>query len=230
MKRFEGFPEDCCPFLFELGLNNNRTWFDENRERCRASVQEPMKALAASIGPTILEIDPEMVTDVRRVVSRINRDTRFSKDKSPYRNHLWCGWKRAWEDWAVEPAFFFELYPEWHRFGMGFYNIPKTTMDRIRERIVLREPAFMRMFEMASAMPEFRLEGDKYKRTMRGDLPPELLDWYQRKELFLCCNRPNGPELQDGTISGIIAEGFRKLRPFYEWFTSLREEDRRAGE
>lgn len=229
MNGFTGFPKDCPHFLFELGLNNNKGWFEENRARYQASVQEPLKRMASTLGPVLTEIDPEMVTDVRRVVSRIHRDIRFSKDKSPYRSNMWLGWKREWENWAVEPAFFFEIHPEWYRYGMGFYNIPKETMDRIRTRILARDPGFMRMVALAQSLPEFRLEGDKYKRIMKPELPEELQDWYQRKELFFCANCKMDQSVYDGSVADTVALGFRNLRPFYEWFVSLREEDRREG-
>ncbi len=91
--------------------------------------------LAASLAGPLAVIDPDLVVEPRRVVSRIYRDTRFARNKSPYKTTIWLTYKRPITDWQDAPAFFFEIAADSYRFGMGFYRASKWTMDRLRAEI-----------------------------------------------------------------------------------------------
>jgi uncharacterized protein (TIGR02453 family) len=85
------FTADTFAFFRELGRNNRKEWMDANRERYRALVVEPFRALLEQLTPTVLRLDPQFDVRGRTGVnfSRINRDIRFAKDKSPYRTQMY---------------------------------------------------------------------------------------------------------------------------------------------
>lgn len=228
MSGFLGFSEDANMFLLELGFNNYKTWFEENKERYKSSLQDPLIALTKALTPTILAIDPELVVDPKRVISRIYRDVRFSKDKSPYRDHLWLGFKRNWEDWKVEPAFFFEIAPDHYRYGMGFYNVPKSTMDLVRVMIDTKDARFAKMLTWYEGQTDFALQGESYKRVLKPELPVNLQWWYQKKELYFTADFPTNALLRSPELAKKIAEGFERLAAFYHFFLDLRVLDKQA--
>lgn len=86
------FSKETVLFLRELGRNNHKAWMDENRERYRAAVVEPFRALLDRLGPAALKLNRRFVVSGRtgENFSRINRDIRFSMDKAPYRMQMYC--------------------------------------------------------------------------------------------------------------------------------------------
>ena len=90
-KSFVGFDADLVQFLKDLDANNNREWFNANKARFEASVQGPLLDLIEALAPRLAKISPHIIADPRKVggsLMRIYRDTRFSKDKSPYKTYM----------------------------------------------------------------------------------------------------------------------------------------------
>ena len=88
MATFTGLPPDYFKFFKELRENNNREWFNDNKPRFRASVQEPLATLVEAMAPRLKKISKYFVADPRLnggSVFRIYKDVRFSKDKAPYK-------------------------------------------------------------------------------------------------------------------------------------------------
>ena len=103
------FTQDTLDFLFENQLQDSREWFRAHHDRYEQSVLLPFKELVQVLTPVMLEIDECILTDPRRVISRINRDIRFSHDKSLYRNRMWIAFSRDKHAYDAVPAFYFEL-------------------------------------------------------------------------------------------------------------------------
>ena len=79
------FPAGTLEFLADLGPHNSKFWFDANRQRYEAAYLDPAKAFVDAIGPRLRELVPGIATEARvnGSIFRVNRDTRFSKDKTP---------------------------------------------------------------------------------------------------------------------------------------------------
>ena len=94
---FEGFTQDAISFLLSIRWNNTQSFFEENRALYERSVKQPLRELAEALAPVMLQIDPQIDPRPGRVCSRIRRDTRFTRDKSPYRDYVWLSWRYAGE-------------------------------------------------------------------------------------------------------------------------------------
>ena len=90
---FTGFSQDAIDFLSEIRLNNHQQFYEANRARYEESVKAPLRALCDEMSEVVAMIDPGLDTRPGRTMSRIRRDTRFTKDKSPFRDHVWMGWR-----------------------------------------------------------------------------------------------------------------------------------------
>lgn len=134
---FRGFSRASIAFLRELKANNNKQWFESHKGDYHALLLTPLKELVAALGDFMLSIDPnlEVTPSVNKTIARIHRDTRFSRDKSPFKTSLWITFKRPQKDWQDAPAYFFEISPASYRFGMGFYQATPNTMAKLRELI-----------------------------------------------------------------------------------------------
>ena len=85
---FPGFSPDALKFLRSLKRNNRREWFQPRKEIFETKVKMPMIQLVEAINAELLDFAPEHITDPKKAVYRIYRDTRFSADKTPYKTHI----------------------------------------------------------------------------------------------------------------------------------------------
>jgi len=172
-------------FFLALRLNNNRDFFEQNRGQYERFVQAPLRALAEAMGPTLAQIDPQFDVRPVRVVSRIRRDTRFSHNKDPYRDHMWLSWRYAGEATADAMGFYWDVSPEATHWGFGYYAENKQTMDRVRRRIAAKPREIIGLFARCGVPARFTLQGDAYKRlAVPENLPEELRGLYVKKGFY----------------------------------------------
>jgi uncharacterized protein (TIGR02453 family) len=218
-EKFAGFSPATFQFLRSLCDNNNKGWFELHKGDYHEHLLRPLQALAAGLGPLILSIDPdfEVTPAINKTISRIYRDTRFSKDKSPYKTSHWITFKRQRLEWKDYPAFFFELSPYSYRYGMGFYSATRETMERFRRGIDANPAKFISLTSSLTGQGGFSIEGEEYKCPLKTDIPEELLSWYNRKNLYLVSNNQvDGDRIEKELISELI-RGFKAIAPLYDY-------------
>ena len=89
---FEGFSQEALDFLNDIRFNNNQAFYAANQARYERFVKRTMRELSYELAQVVQLIDPKLDTRPGRTMSRIRRDTRYTKDKSPFRDHAWLGW------------------------------------------------------------------------------------------------------------------------------------------
>jgi len=226
MPAFSGFTPKTLAYLAGLEANNNKEWFDAHKDDYQTRLLAPFRALAADLGPTMLAIDPaiEVAPAVGKTLSRMNRDVRFSRDKSPYRPRMWLGFKRPFKDWSQRPAFYFELEPHAISFGMGFYSAAKNTMDRLRTIIEHYPDRFRAQVAFLSGQSIFAVDGERYKRTRNPALPDDLQAWNQWKSFYLVSSRGHDDRIFTPELAGTLREAFTLAAPFYRFLCDLSDE------
>jgi uncharacterized protein (TIGR02453 family) len=115
MSEFTGFPKELYQFLSDLARNNNREWFEANKERYVQYAKEPALAFIAEMKGRLEEISQSYVADTRPnggSMFRIYRDTRFSKDKTPYKVNIGCQFRHSAGRDAHAPGFYIHLQPD----------------------------------------------------------------------------------------------------------------------
>ena len=207
-------------FFLALRFNNNRDFFEQNRAQYERYVQTPLRALADTMGPTLTEIDPQFDVRPARVVSRIRRDTRFSHNKDPYRDHMWLSWRHAGEATAEAMGFYWDVSPEATHWGFGYYSESRRTMERVRRRIAAKPREIIGLFSRCGVPERFTLQGDAYKRmAVPEGLPEELRSLYIKKGFYF----QNAAGAQDfdllfsGAIAARLREDFLRVAPLYDW-------------
>jgi uncharacterized protein (TIGR02453 family) len=132
------FEKSLFKFLKELKANNNREWFQENRERYQSEVREPIIRFVADFSPRLKKISPYYLADPRPVggsVLRQNRDTRFAADKSPYKLMAGALFRHEKGKTVQAPGFLLHLQPGESFAGIGIYSPDSSTLARIRQKI-----------------------------------------------------------------------------------------------
>lgn len=217
--KFNGFSLNTLDFLKNLKANNNKLWFESHKQEYHKYLLEPLQNLVMELGEFMLTIDPyfEISPKINKTISRIYRDTRFSRDKSLFRSNMWITFKRPTKDWKDAPAYFFEIFSDWYRYGMGFYSASKATMDGFREKVDNAPEEFLKVISFYSEHQIFELQGEKYKRILDANKPEKILDWYQRKNFYLVCNREIDDTLFSKDLIADLAFSFGLLAPLYHF-------------
>lgn len=221
--QFNGFSAETLKFLTGLKANNNKPWFEAHRADYETHLLAPMKSLVSDLADFMLTIDPyfEVTPAVNRTISRMNRDVRFSKDKSLYRANMWLTFKRPRKKWTDAPAFYFELFSDRYRYGMGYYSATREKMDCLRAAIDDDPQEFLREVSFHSPDSIYALEGETYKKTLNPAHPAEIQTWYQRKSFYLVCNRQADDRLFGPQLTSDLAAGFNLLSPLYRYLADL---------
>lgn len=216
---FTGFTEETIAFFAALKFNNNRDFFEAQKPVFERTVREPLIALADALADTVTEIDPQLDVRPGRVVSRIHRDLRFSRNRTPYRDYMWIGYRHVGESREETCGFYFDLSAEAANWGCGYYHMQPETMRNLRAKLV-EEPARVRKILCAPVFASrFELMGDAYVRQHQ---PPEGMDpvlglVYRKKSVYAEHHVQRMADLFSPTLAKTIAEDFRVLAPFYKF-------------
>ncbi len=224
---FAGFSPEMLEFFLALRFNNNNEYFQENRARYEQAVQQPLRAFAEALAPTLSAIDGQFDVRPIRVVSRIRRDTRFSHNKDPFRDHMWLSWRYAGETIEQAMSFYWEITPETVRWGLGMYGEDKRMMDMVRRRIVAKPKELLAIRKDAALGQRFALCGNDYKRIeVPGEVPDDLRPLYIKKGFYLqsVSQADDFPALYSGEILSRVQADFQRLVPLYNWLRGRRQE------
>lgn len=158
-------------FLRELAANNERVWFEANRERYIEHVREPSRQLVRDLSPLLQAISPHYRGDDRLVggsLFRIHRDVRFAKNKAPYKP--WAG-ARFWHDVggrSASPVFYLHLAPDDVFVGAGIWRPDAPLLKRIRNFLHHNPRAWQALFADEAFAAVFTPGGEVLARMPRG--------------------------------------------------------------
>jgi uncharacterized protein (TIGR02453 family) len=171
MTGFAGFPADFFRFFEQLRRNNEREWFNANKDRFQQSVLEPMSAFITAVQPRLAGISRNFVADPRPhggSMFRIYRDTRFSKDKTPYKTHAACHFRHAAGKNAHAPGFYVHIDANEVFFGGGIWLPPAPQLNRIRDFIADNVRSWARIRNAKKVQEAGGIQGESLKRPPRG--------------------------------------------------------------
>jgi uncharacterized protein (TIGR02453 family) len=163
MAGFAGFPKGMAVFFRGLSKNNNRDWFQAHKQDFDENVKAPMVEFVGALNAELAKAAPQYVTDPKRAIYRIYRDTRFSKDKTPYKDHL--------------GATFSPNSPMKHGCG-GLYVGVSHDVTEVAAGVYMPEPEQMLLIRtlLAERHVEFRkMTESKSYRALMGELRGEQL-------------------------------------------------------
>lgn len=214
---FPGFPEETVRFFLDLRFHNETSWFHAHREAYETYVRKPFSEFIEAMTPTVMRIADDMETRPNKCLARINRDIRFTRDKSPYRDHMWMLFRRSGEEREHAVMYWFELSPEVVEWGVGFWGYNRPAMDALRERM-MKKPAEVRRVLRQCGIPDETLHiyGDRYKSMKPpAGMSADLAMLYPCKEIYV---KRIGVPLGESYRSEIIdrvSEDFLRLKPLY---------------
>ncbi len=180
-------PPALFGFLLDLKENNDRAWFEANRERYAVEVRDPMLNFIAAFAEPLAAISPHFRADPRPnggSLFRIYRDTRFSRDKTPYKTNVGAHFRHFAGKDAHAPGFYLHLEPGRCFAGVGIWRPGGEAVGRIRDAIVAR-PAEWRRVTGGTFGKTFSMHGESLKRPPRGyDAGHPLIEDLKRKDFI----------------------------------------------
>ena len=148
---FHGFSAEGVDLLQLNRLQNSKEFYDAHKDEIKRLSIRPFHELIAEMTPEMVKIDPQFVTVPSRMVSRVRRDTRYTKDKTLYRANMWLFFRRARRERESVPAYYFELHPEYWAFGCwGAWG--RGEMEALREMILAEDRLFLDAFRAVTAV------------------------------------------------------------------------------
>lgn len=220
---FCGFRPEGLDLLIENRLQNSKEYYEAHKAQIKKLVHEPFYNLIECMAPEMQKIDPLFVIEPRRMLSRIRRDTRYTKDKTLYRDHAWITFGRMKGEFATRPVYYFEITPEYWSYGCGYYQAPPVEMQLAREMILAEDKLFLDAFTAVQRRPEFILYGEMYKRLKFPDAPEKYQPWLQRKNLGVSCESDNFEPLWDGSFVKKVIQNMQAIAPLYQLFCTIKE-------
>lgn len=223
---FSGFPEETIRFFLDIRFHNEVSFYKAHEDEFQTYVKKPFYSLIEELGETMLSISDDLEVRPAKCLARLRRDTRFTKDKSPYRDHLWVVFHRAGVPKDGSVMYWFELSPEAAEWGLGFWGQNRPAMDALRRRIV-EKPTEVRRALRQSRVPDenLLLLGERYQRMKPPPgVPLELAMLYPCKDLYIKrCNVPfqtcYRPELAEA-----LKKDFVRLKPMYRLLREAADE------
>ena len=157
---FQGFSQGAVDFLWGVRFNNERSWFEAHKQEYLDLVIAPLQELGRQVHAAMTAAYPKEQLNLH--VSRIYRDARRLHGRGPYKDHLWFTIRPEQEGWTHVPAFYFEIAPEYHSLGMGYYGAEPVTMVKFRSRIDRDPEPLKQLARRLEKHGEFALEGQLY--------------------------------------------------------------------
>ena len=219
------FSEKTFDFLCENRFRNSREWFHENKQDFLKYVYEPLASLAMELAPVISEIDPQIITVPKtdKTISRVYRDTRYSRDKLLYRDHMWLSFKRDKKAFPHYPEFFVVVTPDGFSYGCGYYEATPDAVVSMRKLITDRSPVFLNALNAFQAQNEFYLEGQRYKKSKYPNEPENIRNWLDRKNLCDIEDSKDFELLFSDKLGEKLGEAFMKMEALYNFFICAEE-------
>jgi len=226
---FTGFSREGLQFLVDLALNNERSWFQPRKAEYERLLKEPLEALCVDLAAKFERRGVPLRSDPRKSPFRIYRDTRFTKDKSPYKTHVAASFPWVGEGEATSPGEperhgggYFHISPEGSYMGGGMWHPEPARLAAFRRAVDQQPEATMAALEERGFRARFEpVHGDALKRMPQG-YPAD----HPRADLLKLKDVTFGRELSEkevlsGRLPQILADDFAAAVPVMRFLASL---------
>ena len=222
MTDFTGFPKQTLTFLRALGRNNTKAWFDAHRADYDHYWVEPAKDFVVAAGHALQRIAPvEAAPRVNGSIFRINRDIRFSKDKTPYKDHLdfwfWEGSRKT-----APSGFYLRITPDTVGVGAGAHGFDRDRLAAYRAAVVdPKAGAALSRAVTSIGKAGYEVKGEHYKTIPTGFAPKNerQAKLLRHRALWIGEDHAVSPVLHTPEIVGWAIEAWTPMKPIHRWLT-----------
>jgi uncharacterized protein (TIGR02453 family) len=216
------FSPKTFAFLRALARNNSREWFNAHRDDYEKHLRVPYQQFIADLAQPLKKISPHYIADPRPVggsMFRIHRDTRFSKDKTPYKTHAGAQFfhERRRELAGEAPVFYLHIAPKECFVGAGLWHPQPESMRRVRAYMLSNPASWKKATRSPSFRKDFELGGDALTRPPAGfDPKHELIGDLKRKDFVASAEFTETEACSPGFQKFVLAR-LRQVAPMVDW-------------
>lgn len=208
-------PKNTISFLKELKLNNNRDWFNENKQEFN-SIQTEVKKFADQVKDSL-----NLSDNIEKLkIFRIYRDLRFSKDKTPYKKNIGMAFHRSKPE--LRGGYYLEISADESFMAVGFWNPNKEDLLRIRKEIEIDGQEFTNVINQKKIKDVWgEIKGDEVKtspKDFKGD--HEYIDMIKKKQ-FIFIKKLKEKEILDANFQKELVNNFVSIRPFFDYMSEV---------
>ena len=218
------FSPAALRFFRQLATHNDKQWFEAQRTVYEEHVRQPMRELIEELDARLAHFAPEIGGDPKRSMFRINRDTRFSKDKSPYKTNAGCWFnhraasRRVGSEAAEGSAgFYFHLQPGKSFVGAGVWMPPRPLLEKLRDSIADDHRPFVRAVKSLPKRFGGLDDAHVLTRMPRGYAPEHPAAEWLRYQSFVSGRQLTDAQVTSAKLPGLLAREFEETLPLVRW-------------
>ncbi|HZT28592.1 MAG TPA: DUF2461 domain-containing protein [Bryobacteraceae bacterium] len=218
---FSGFPVEAVTFFRGLARNNKREWFQPRKHIFDEKVKAPMVEMIRTMTREMMEFAPDYVTEPETAIYRIYRDTRFSKDKTPYKTHIAASFGRRGFEKHGAAGYYFSVSHQEVEVGGGIYMPNPEVLLAVRQHLAQHHEEFR---EVAKNPAVLRLlgnvQGEQLTRVPKGFLPDHPAADLLRFRQYLLYTVLDPAIVTTPQLYREVMKRFRAMAPFLEFLNA----------
>lgn len=219
-KKTAPFTAETVSFLEALSRNNNRDWFNEHKARYEEQVLDPALRFIQLMHDPLHDIAPHFAAIPKRVggsLMRVYRDTRFSKNKTPYKTNIGIQFRHEQGKDAHAPCYYVHIAPDEVFVGAGMWRPDSEPLAKIRRRIADKASEWTRSSQDRTFRRHFHLGGESLVRPPRGfDKEHAMIEDLKRKDFIAVKNLDIGDAI-DPRFQNKVETAFRAATPYMKF-------------
>lgn len=218
------FDESYLTFFAELTNNNQKSWFDENRKRYENHVKKPFYRFLEDLISEISKFDPAITISPKEAVFRINRDIRFSKDKTPYKTHMAAIISSSGRKDMEVPGLYLQFSATDVWLGGGSYAPSKDDLFNIRTFLLDNYDNMLDLLNNKSFLSICGdLKGEKNK-VLPAEFKPFALDHPMmfNKQFYVMRQFPAETHLLSDKLIDFVVNHYKTLKPLNDFLNIAR--------
>lgn len=215
-----------CDFFKELAANNEKDWFHANKKRYEKDVKAPFTQLVKDVIEKMKKIDPEIDIEPKEAIFRINRDIRFSKDKSPYKTYMAAVVSRGGRKDTTVPGVYFHVEADEMWIGGGCYSPEKDLLHKIRSAVAADPKRVKKITEAKKFQETYGgIQGEKNKI-----LPKEFKDAAEdmpllyNKSFHYMANYKGQKNITRDDLAGFIVDHYKAAEGWNTFLMEVQQE------
>lgn len=214
------FTKATFDFLDKLAANNNKAWFEANKPSYEALVREPALDFIEAMGPVLKTFAPNFRAEPRKMggsLMRVYRDTRFSRDKTPYKTNIGIQFRHALGKDMHAPGFYVHVAADECFFAAGCWHPEADVLGKLRDRIAQKPEKWFAARDDKGFTAQWELWGDKLTRPPRGyaaDHP--AIEDIKRKD-FVAIAALSSREATGAGLAKLAGKRFAEASPFMKF-------------
>ncbi len=221
--KYDGIFPDVLFLMAQNRFENSKAFYEEHKQELKDKFTIPLRQIAGAMSGRMLALDDQMMSDPVKMVSRIRRDNRYTKDKSMYRDHLWIMFMRNKHQWTCYPCMWMEVEQESWGYGIGMYFADAKYLELFRKALLERPQEFLDAVKDAESTGA-RMYSDYYKKQKPGNPIPEIEPYFNIKNFGFIITRTDFETLQSDKVLKELDRDFEKFEKMYTFLKSVADE------